>query len=774
MRAIFSAVDIKTTESCLKSLCVKYKTELLVFLSVFVLVFSSLKMYSTAVSNGNVEQWVNLTNQVFYEGRDFLFSYGPLYWLVGGSSTQYNIYSYWGAIVYISVMYALFWGLIFTLVHKARSYLYLAVAFFLFFSGLAFPAAFYLLPFATVAYFEFSRDKPVVVGFRGMAVLGVVVGFLFYVRFFYGLVGVATIGSYFFIRLFTEKKISRLICFVAAAILSYVTVGLVIFHDVASVVNYFLINKNLSFGNSVDMTLESVNSTKTFVAALLVVVALNVYLVLKRRSLLLTLNVLMLLLFKLGFSRTDHYLGYFVIPMAALALVMVFDKSRLGRAMFVVALAGLYYMATNPSYPGAPTKDALVPGVDFNADYSSRMKGLYADYRLDDALLSKIGQSTIDVYPYNNEYIFANGLNYSHRPSFQNYMTLTPALDSMNKSFFESAARPQFVLWTAGIACISENCNVFDAFDRKYSLNEDPLTVDAILLNYHVVGISKGKGGVPLILLEANTAKADAAEQALSEQAMRFDEWYKVPKHTGNVVKIVPEFELTAYARLKNLLFRGDILKIRYKLVSGDVREYRLNILNSKSGVWVSPLIDNFGFSGEAVEAVMFSSESPRYFKPEFSARWLGLQVPNIHNKAIVFNRSTTSISAVRKNVVTTCEGSIDLMNGAGATATTLRSTDRLKLQGWLVHSTTSGTLFDATYLTLTDEKGKRVFVETSRETRPDVGAAYKKPVLDASGFNALLDLSTLRGRYKLGLGGVQGTEFNSCSQFEIPVTIEP
>jgi hypothetical protein len=771
---VFSAADIKTTENGLKSLCVKYKTEFLVFLSVFVLVFSSMKMYSAAVSNGNVEQWVNLTNQVFYEGRDFLFSYGPLYWLVGGSSTQYNIYSYWGSIFYISVVYAFFWSLIFTLVHKARSYLYLAVAFFLFFSGLAFPAAFYLLPFATVAYLEFSRDKPVVVGMRGMALLGVVVGFLFYVRFFYGLVGVATIGSYFFIRLFTEKKISRLISFVAFVVLSYVAVGLIVFHNVASIVNYLVINKNLSFGNSVDMTLESANSPNTFVAVFLVVAALNVYLAVKRRSLLLTLNVLLLLLFKLGFSRTDHYLGYFVIPTAALALVMVFDKSRLGRAMFVIALAGLYYLSTNPSYPGAPTKDALVSGVDFNADYPTRMKGLYADYRLDDALLSKIKKSTIDVYPYNNEYIFANELNYSHRPSFQNYMTLTPALDLMNKSFFESAARPKFVLWSAGVACVSENCNVFDAFDRKYSLNEDPLTVDAILLNYHVVEVSKGKGGVPLILLEANSVKADAAEQSLSEMVMKFDEWYKVPKHSGNVVKIIPDFELTAYARLKNLLFRGDILKIRYKLVSGDIREYRLNILNSKSGVWVSPLIDNFGFSGEAVESVMFSSESSQYFKPDFSARWVGLQVPNVHNKPIAFNRSTTAISGVRKNAVVACEGSIDLMNGAGATATTLHATDRLKLQGWLASSTKTGTLFEATYLTLTDEKGGRFFIETNRETRADVGAAYQKPALNVSGFNGLLDLSTLRGRYKLGLGGVQGAEFSSCSQFEIPVTIEP
>lgn len=773
MSDLSSVVSIRSAGGDLESLLARYKTEVLAFFSVFVLVFSSMKMYSTAASSGNVEQWVNLTNQVFYEGRDFLFSYGPLYWLVGGSSSQYSIYTYWGAILFVSLVNGAFWSLVFTLVNRARSYVFFAVAFFLFFNGLAFSAAFFLLPFALVAYFECSKDKPLVVSAQWMAVLGAVVGFLFYVRFFYGLVGLATFGSYFFVRLFSEKKISRLVCFVAAVIVAYVFVGLVIFHDNSSIVNYLIINKNLSFGNSVDMTLDIVNSRRTFVAAFLVAALLNVYLLLKRRSLLLTVNVLLLLLFKLGFSRTDHYLGYFVIPTAALALIMVFDRNWLGRALFVMAMVCLYYLSINPSYSGAPTKDSLLPAIDFRAGYQERMQGLYSDFKLDDGLLKRVGDSTIDVYPYNNEYAFANKLNYTHRPSFQNYMTLTPALDSMNKDFFESSARPKFVLWTAGVACGSESCNVFDAFDQKFSLNEDPLTVNAILLNYHVVSVSKGKGGVPLMLLEANDGRAVYSETQLSETVMKFGEWNKVPKFSGGMVKVIPNFELTLYARLKNLLFRGNILKVRYKLVSGGIREYRLNILNSKSGVWVTPLLDNFEFSGDAVDSVMFVSDSTHYFKSEFNSAWIGVQVPKVHNKAIAVNSVSTSISGVLKNSVIACEGSIDLMNGAGPTSTTLNVTDLLKLQGWLVHSTKNGTLFDKTYLTLTDKKGSRIFVLTNGEARGDIGVAFKNPALNAAGFNGLLDLSTLSGTYKLGMGGLRGSEFYSCSQFEIPVTVE-
>jgi len=783
VNSFFRARILHKVYGNLESLLGRCRIEGVAFLAVFVLVFSSLKMYSVAFSTGNVEQWANITNQMFYGGQDFLFSYGPLYWLTGNNSSQYSASTYWVSIIFLSVLYACFWSVIFTLVNQTRTYIYFAVAFFLFFSSLIFPAALFILPFAVVAYFEFSKDKPLVIKSRFMMVIGLVVGFLFYVRFFYGLVGLATFGSYFFIRFFSEKKVSRLVFFVVGVVVSYVFFGLIIFHDKVSLVNYLVINKSLSFGNSVDMTQDVVNSGSTFVAVLLVAVFLNVYLLFRRRSLLLTLNVLLLLLFKLGFSRTDHYVGYFVIPTAALALVMIFDKSRLGRLLFVLTMAVLYYLSTNPSYPGAPTRSVLLPAIDFSVGYEDRMQSLYVDFKLEDELLRRIGKSTIDVYPYNNEYAFANKLNYKYRPSFQNYMTLTPALDLMNKKFFESSDRPKFVLFTSGINCGSEKCNVFDDFDQKLSLNEDPLTVSSILLNYHTVSVSKGKNGLPLILLEENDGHTVYYESPISEKTMNFGEWYKVPRVADGVTKIIPDFELTHYGRIKNLLFRGSILKVRYKFFSGDVREYRLNIINSKSGVWVSPLLDNFEFSGDAVDSVMFLSQSSKYFKPKFKSRWVKVHIPGVHTKAIprastknvVLNNILSSLPDVNKNVEIACDGSIDSINGDLPTSSELNfnSAELLNVRGWLALSTKDGTLFDKAFLTLTDINGKKTFISTNVEVRDDVGAAFKKTSLNPAGYNTLIDLSILNGTYTLGMGGVHNQEFYSCSQYAIPVTID-
>lgn len=773
MKSWLSAYSTYKSNSRLQKLFEKYKAEGLIFLAVFIIIFSSLKKYSAGISNGNGEQWVNLTNQMFYGTQDFLFSYGPLYWLTGSSSSQYNAFIYWSSIAFLSAINACFWSITFTIINKARSYAFFAVAFFLFFSSLNFPAVLFVLPFAIVAYLEFSENRPLPVSSRLMVFLGVMVGFLFYVRFFYGLVGLATFGSYFLIRLLPERKITKLFSFIAGVFGSYVLIGLIIFHDKASLINYLIINKNLSFGNSVDMTLDVINSSSTFLAATLVVACLNIYLFVKRRSLILTINILLLLFFKLGFSRTDHYIVYFVVPAAVLSLTMIFDKSKLGRLLFIITATSLYYISSTPSYLFAPTQNALIAATDFSSSYEDRMQSVYGDFKLEDSILRKIGESTIDIYPYNNEYAFANKLNYKYRPSFQNYMTLTPALDLMNKKFFESSERPKFVLVTSGLTCTSANCNVFDGFDQKFSLNEDPLTSSSILMNYHAVAVSKGKNGLPLILLEENNDHTIYSDSEISEELMSFGKWYKIPMGAGGVTKIIPDFKFTYYGKIKNLLFRGSILKIKYKLVSGDIREYRLNIINSQSGIWVSPLLDNFGLSGEKIDSIMFLSQSSDYFDPQFNSKWVNVSIPGLQTKDVTPIKTLTSALDVVKKLESTCDGSIDWINGIQPLSKpNLDAMEPLKVQGWLARSTNEGTLFDKTFVTLTDANKKVSFISTNDQVRIDVGAAFKKTSLNASGYDTSADVSTLSGPYILGMGGIQDNVFYSCKQFAIPVVI--
>jgi hypothetical protein len=741
---------------------VPYK-QLVLFLFFFFL--ATTHFYPGSGSNGNVEQWMNLTNQYFDGPQDFLFSYGPLYWLTGNVTRQYNVASYWIGVTFLSVVFSLFWATVISMACAARSVLFLSGLFLLFFSNLSFGPALFLWPFVLVLFLDLHRQSEIRLG--EYFLFGSLIALAFYLRFFWGMAALATIGSYFFSRAYAAKNFKGLAVLVAGLLVSYLLIGLVVFHDYSSLANYIVINKQLSFGNSVDMTLELTNRTGTWLAVALIAIALNVYLLLHRRYLLITVNVLFLLFFKLGFSRTDHYVPYFVTPVAMLMLLPLLDRSKLARTVLLIGTASLYYLMVVPSYPGAAARKVFQPAADLKSDYASRMEATYPGFKLSPDLLQVIGSNSIDIYPYNNEYAFANRLNYKYRPLFQNYMTLTPKLDSMNQAFFESADRPQFVLWTAGIACSSADCDPFEAFDGKYSLNEDPLTTSAILLNYHVVKTGVGKGGIPLVLLEKNETSKKYQETTLSAQEnLEFGKWHKVPKGADGLLKIRPEFKFTMYGRAKNLLFRGSILKVRYKFASGAMREYRANILNAGGGIVVTPLLNSFSFSGPAPVEIMFETPAANYFQPSFDATWVSVPIAGLKVAQSYADARSEHAPEHTQEKTITCEGAIDVINAERYTNQVMSIEGNMKVQGWLASATSAGELFDKTYLVITDSKGKQSYIASRVENREDLTAAFKHEHMKTAGYVSIVDLSFIEGPSTVGLAGVKGSTLYQCRQF--------
>jgi len=736
------------------------------FLFIFVLIFASIRLYSSPGSNGNVEQWLNLTNQMFYGHQDFLFSYGPLFWITGGATSQYSSASYWTAILFLSAVYAIFWAAVVWMASEARSIVFLSAVFLLFFQSLQFSNALFLWPFILVIYLDMHRQEEV--SRKEFFFYGVLIALVFYIRFFYGVIALATFGTYLVSLAVANKNLRGVAYLSFGLIISYPIIGLFVFHDYSSIVNYALINNQLSFGNSVDMTLDVVNKPQTWVAVAICAIALSVYALIKRRRLFLTVNILILIFLKLGFSRTDHYLHYFVGSLAIMSLLPLFDRTIFDRGVVIISAVCLYYLSISPSFPGAPVKqNVFLPGVNFQFTYENRMQDVYKDFRLSPDLLNYIRGESIDIYPYNNEYAFANNLNYKYRPIFQSYMTLTPKLDAMNQAFFESSRRPQFILWTAGITCNSTDCNPFDSFDGKYALNEDPLTTSSIFLNYHKVVISKGKSGAPLMLLEKNKSVKKYSEIFIKNEKLEFGKWYKVPIAENGLLKLKPELELSMYGKIKNLLFRGGILKVKYKLASGDIKEYRLNILNSRSGIVVSPLLDNFNYSGIRVTQIMLETSNMRYFEPFFDVKWFSMLAPEVKTRNPFDTVSNIPPKYTKiKNIQ--CEGNIDSVNGVLPPFRIVDVSSGFSVHGWLAYSTRAGELYDQTFLTITDGNGKTSFISTRKESRGDVTAAFHKEALTNSGYVAIIDSSVFDGKSKLGLASVKDSILYKCDQFEV------
>lgn len=749
---------IKSTMSSIKT------TNAKLFAVIFCLLFAYL--HSNPM-NGNsirgVEQWINMTNSMFYGNKDFLFSYGPLYWLTGGTVTQYSELTYWLSLTFMSLVAATFWFLLIKLTKSIHAWCAFIIVFFLYLNNLMFPSVFLLWPFLLVVLFENHKG----VKRQGMALpyslkiiifLGLVTGAFFYVRFLYGMVAAATFGSYFLYKSIQYKKPGVIFYFVIALFLAYVAVGLAIFHDLVSMKDYITINSQLNFGNAVDMTYDNVLPIGVYIAFIIIFFAMNLFLISHYPALILTFNGLMIIFIKLGFGRADHYLNYFIIPISVIAMITCFNSRKRWFGVFVTVLGSLVFISFVPVVAGFSIAKPFYKHEDFSKSPEQRIAEKYKNYLLPESILAIIGKASVDVYPYNNEFVFANHLNYKNRPLFQNYMTLTPILDKMNQHYFESNNRPEFVIWHAGQNCFNETCNSFEGFDGKYALNEDPLTTNAIMLNYHVVQHFIDKNNKPVMLLQANKGLVHYQPNISFSGNEKFDRWIDVPNSVHGIVKIIPRFKLTNYAKMKNLMFRGDVLYVHYLLYSGEEKKFRLNILNAGSGVLASPLLNSFPYVGDKVKKIKFTATSSNYFYPEFKYSWENLSLENMDIHSSYPGEIISSPDYEGERTSASCEGYLESVKFSAQ-----NNQRQVSIVGWSKVPLAEDTAPDDIFVHNVDEKGKEYFVRTRIVAREDVASHFKNNKLRLTGFEVQYELPEVTGENALGLAVLQGHKFYTC-----------
>ena len=108
--------------------------------------------------------------------------------------------------------------------------------------------------------------------------------------------------------------------------------------------------------------------------------------------------------------------------------------------------------------------------------------------QIPDSIKSKIGQSTVDVYPWNIHLLYENKLNYQPRPAFQAYTAYTSYLEDLNFNFYNSDNGPEFVIYD------------YDGVDNRYPLFDEPKVNLFILRNYEYSSFFSFAGRPNLVL----------------------------------------------------------------------------------------------------------------------------------------------------------------------------------------------------------------------------------------------------------------------------------
>lgn len=744
------------------------------FMLMFAIIVVEMNQQPLFISLDRVlEQWSTLLPDFFVGKQDFLFSYGPLYWLQGSPVVQYSKKSYFISLFFVSIYCALNWAIMLRLAVKTRSVFFFAVIYIVFIKVFNAYVIFFTLPLFIIVYLRQNSLDSLWDKKTFLAGTALLVAFLFYFRFFYGVVGILTIGSYLFsTRLLERRILSPIIFFVSITILLYIAFGVVIFHDSYSIISYALINSQLSFGNSVDMNYDLNIKEQAYYVIFAVFILFNFYLVKCQRSLFLTVNGLLMVFVKIGFSRADHYISYFIMPVALLSFIIMSSSYKYRYLFAGLILSLMFYLGNMPIYDGAKQVNIFSTYEDFTKSFKERAAERHHKFKLPQNIVTEIGNSTIDVYPYNNEYTTANKLNYWHRPSFQNYMTLTPRLDKLNADFYEGKDKPDYVLWTASITCVSSDCSVFDDFDGKYVLNEDPLTTMAILKNYKPVHVISDLNHKPMMLMKKIINAQNVNIKKTDEVDARFGKWIKIPLTDNAVVKLKPQFRVTILAKFQNFFFHGSVIYVNYRLSNGEIKRYRLNIINAQSGVWASPLLDALPLQGQHVLEVMIETTDKHYFEPQFKAHFETYQISGVNIDEKTAPSFTSDKPAGASSSVTMCDASIDKLEQSNFTLDNVVN-KRLMSEGWAAYSLEKNLAPQAIWLTLQDEQGRKFFVPADKTLRQDVSNAFNKPNLVNAGYKVFADITPFKGHYKAGLAIAGEGKLIECENFAQPITIQ-
>ena len=230
-----------------------------------------------------------------------------------------------------------------------------------------------------------------------------------------------------------------------------------------------------------------------------------------------------------------------------------------------------------------------------------------------------IGSGTVDAEPWDVDVVQANGWRWQPRPAFQSYIAYTPMLDRMNAGHLEGPHSADFVLLN------------FSAIDGRHPFLETPLSWRALLDRYDLKLSDAG-----WLLLQHRGQSRYGPPEPLGRSVAHWDEAIRVPPGT-DLLMMAPRMTPSLTGRVASMLFRSAAVYMDGIFSSGRTVRWRCVPRNLAAGFWIRPFPrslpdlpplfqpDAFPPSADQIVSVRFHADKPREYAPEIPIGWYGL-----------------------------------------------------------------------------------------------------------------------------------------------------
>jgi len=358
----------------------------------------------------------------------------------------------------------------------------------------------------------------------------------------------------------------------------------------------------------------------------------------QRRFVILILPALFAI-WKYGMAREDYLhnsvLFVFIFFVSVIFTILA-TRVRFLTILLPALVIGLFYANLRRVYFYEPFQvkangvQALVSGTLNSAHFAdtcrSASEKLIARNKLDQSLFDIIGNSTVDIYPWDYSYIPANKLNWKPRPVIQSYAAYTRELDQLNSQHFSENNSPEFIVWQIRKITHDIHGGTLESIDGRYLLNDEPDALLSMFSNYELVA---AQGGDYPVRLYRKRPKAILYESKVAGHSnATWNKWINVPKDISGILRASVTMERNLTGTLKSIFYKDELVQVYYLLSNGDVRAYRVVPKNAAYGLWINPLIINPELKMHEPEVVkiMFTCSGKAMMKEKLNISWNEIQ----------------------------------------------------------------------------------------------------------------------------------------------------
>jgi hypothetical protein len=182
---------------------------------------------------------------------------------------------------------------------------------------------------------------------------------------------------------------------------------------------------------------------------------------------------------------------------------------------------------------------------------------------------------SVDIYPWNQAALLANGLSCRPRPVIQSYSAYTPELAEMNAAFLRGARAPDYILFA------------LNPIDDHFPALEDGRSWPELLTRYDIASTNLARA----LLLKRSASPRRCEKVFIKEAALAFGSPVALPAASDGPIWAEIEINKSLAGKVLSVIYKAPPIWMTVALSDGRQGSFRLIPGMARGGFIISPFI---------------------------------------------------------------------------------------------------------------------------------------------------------------------------------------